>query len=498
MTWLSPAASSASRRIVGARGLCLPTIACRNKHAANLTQRFITGARPRDPLRVLFCGSDSFSQKSLDALIKEHISNPDLIQSIDVAVRPLKPVGRGMKQLAPKGPMHILAEQHQLPLHEIETFTGWNLPEYDLPINLIIAVSFGLFVPPRVLRSAQFGGLNVHPSLLPDLRGPAPIHHALLARDTHTGVSLQTLSDKTFDAGAVLLQTPLPGIPIDPSWDVEALTQRLAVVGSEMLIQGLRQGLYILPHVDVSRRSGSSVAVPGGFQPRHAPKLEKFDYQIQWDSWTASDAAIRSTKLHEKLWTTAIDKKGKSQRWTMEGVEEIQTKDSSEMRAIEQGFKKLQQTAAYRQQPTVNILEFQQTLHRPPPKRTKKHSIFNSPTETTLPKSDAPTTTTSSSSPETLTRDPSTKTLTIRKAYFPSSIDDNTESILIFHKGQFLRIAKITVEGKPTRPAALVAEQYKRTVSVQQLMELAASDEKHKNSIPYNLLKLGDWLWGRG
>ncbi|KAM7223328.1 Methionyl-tRNA formyltransferase [Rhypophila decipiens] len=466
MTWLSPAASSnfflASRRIVGPRGLDLPTIACRNKQAPNLTQRFITGARPRDPLRVLFCGSDSFSQKSLDALIKEHKSNPDLIQSIDVTVRPLKPVGRGMKQLAPKGPMHILAEQHQLPLHEIDTFTGWNLPKYDLPINLIIAVSFGLFVPPRILRSAQFGGLNVHPSLLPDLRGPAPIHHALLARDTHTGVSLQTLSDKTFDAGAVLLQTPLPGIPIDPSWDVEALTQRLAVVGSEMLIQGLRKGLYIPPHVDVSRRSKSSVAVPGGFQSRHAPKLEKFDYQIQWDSWTAYDAAIRSTKLHEKPWTTAIDKKGKSQRWTMEGVEEVQDQGSNEMRAIEREFKK-QQTANQKQQ-TVNILEFQQTLHRPPPKRTKKHSIFNSPTETTLPKSDASTTTTSS------TGNPSTKTLTIRKAYFPSPKNDNTKSIIIFHNGRFLRIAKITVEGKPTRPAALVAEQYKRTVPVQQLI----------------------------
>ena len=43
------------------------------------------------------------------------------------------------------------------------------LPEVDgEPINLIIAVSFGLFVPPRILKSAEFGGINIHPSLLPE------------------------------------------------------------------------------------------------------------------------------------------------------------------------------------------------------------------------------------------------------------------------------------------------------------------------------------------
>lgn len=57
----------------------------------------------------------------------------------------------------------------QLPVHEIDTFTGWEPPVGDVGgPNLIIAVSFGLFVPRRILGAAIFGGVNVHPSLLPE------------------------------------------------------------------------------------------------------------------------------------------------------------------------------------------------------------------------------------------------------------------------------------------------------------------------------------------
>ena len=86
--------------------------------------------------------------------------------------------------LLPLVPIKAVAQELSLPVHERDTFTGWDvsssgvhldiiLIEYQLPnpqgepINLIIAVSFGLFVPPRILKSAEYGGLNVHPSLLP-------------------------------------------------------------------------------------------------------------------------------------------------------------------------------------------------------------------------------------------------------------------------------------------------------------------------------------------
>jgi methionyl-tRNA formyltransferase len=82
-------------------------------------------------------------------------------------------------------PCKLLAEDLGLKIHQRETFTKWDvslenpqlIPYYKgvteilkLPegTNLVIAVSFGLFVPPRILKSAKYGGLNVHPSLLPE------------------------------------------------------------------------------------------------------------------------------------------------------------------------------------------------------------------------------------------------------------------------------------------------------------------------------------------
>ncbi|KAJ4388258.1 Methionyl-tRNA formyltransferase, partial [Neurospora sp. IMI 360204] len=125
-------------------------------------------AKVSDPLRILFCGSDVFSCYSLKALHAEHKANPGLIKSIDVMVRPGKAVGRGYKEIR-QVPIQNLAEELSLSIHVRDTFTGWSLPQTPdgEPINLIVAVSFGLFVPPRCLNQAKYGGLNVHPSLLP-------------------------------------------------------------------------------------------------------------------------------------------------------------------------------------------------------------------------------------------------------------------------------------------------------------------------------------------
>ena len=62
-------------------------------------------------------------------------------------------------------PIKGVANGLRLPCHDISTFTGWTPPE---PLDLIVAVSFGLKVPPRILNGSSFGGLNLHPSLLPE------------------------------------------------------------------------------------------------------------------------------------------------------------------------------------------------------------------------------------------------------------------------------------------------------------------------------------------
>lgn len=269
-----------------------------------------------DPLRILFCGSDEFSAASLRALNAEHTGNPSLIQSIDVLVRPPKPTGRGYKVLR-EVPLQSVAQSLSLPLHTINTFTGWTPPTSP---NLIIAVSFGLFVPPRLLRSATYGGLNVHPSLLPDLRGPAPLHHALLLGRTHTGVSLQTLSEHGFDRGEVLAQTPLPGVPIGEDTDVPALRDQLAGLGAEMLVGALREGLHVPPRKDVGW-------VPSTEEERaaiaHAPKITKRDAEVRWAEWSSRTMVRRAGVLGDVLWSRAVARDGKTKRVILRGVEGV-------------------------------------------------------------------------------------------------------------------------------------------------------------------------------
>ncbi|KAB5535105.1 methionyl-tRNA formyltransferase-like protein [Coniochaeta sp. 2T2.1] len=286
------------------------------QHLLNPRRWSSTGSKVSDPLRILFCGSDEFSAASLSALTKEHRHNPSLISSIDVAIRPPKPTGRGYKVLRPV-PLQAVAKSLSLPLHTFNTFTGWTPPQ---PYNLIIAVSFGLFVPKRILRGAKYGGLNVHPSLLPDLRGPAPLHWALLDGRRYTGVTLQTLSEETFDSGEVLAQTPLPGIEIPKGTDVVGLRELLAEKGAEMLADGLRRGVHVPPRRDVGW-------VPSGEERegiRHAPKITKKDSEVRWgEGWTAEVVARRARVLGDALWSRAVARDGKTKRVILGGVEEV-------------------------------------------------------------------------------------------------------------------------------------------------------------------------------
>ncbi|KAI1639981.1 Formyltransferase [Biscogniauxia mediterranea] len=209
-----------------------------------------------EPLNILFCGSDGFSCAMLERLHAEHLHNRELIRSIEVVVRPGKRIGRGLK-MTHDPPVRSLAEHLGLPIHIRDTFTGWDMPSST---NLIVAVSFGLRVPERLLRASRYGGLNVHPSLLPDLRGPAPLHHALLRRRALAGVTLQTLHPALFDHGVVLAQTPadpadpacirVPRGPAAAAATPRQLLVRLLQPAGDMLVGALRAGLHVPPLVD--------------------------------------------------------------------------------------------------------------------------------------------------------------------------------------------------------------------------------------------------------
>lgn len=296
------------------------------------TRRGIS-SKVSDPLRILFCGSDPFSIASLDAVHLEKQQSPDLIKSLDVVCRPPKRVGRGLKILQ-EPPVAARARALSLPLHQIDTFEGWSAPVVDgETINLIIAVSFGLFVPPRILNAAKYGGLNVHPSLLPDFRGAAPLHHALLAGCTKTGVTLQTLDTQRFDHGLILDQTPQPGfdIPNPDRISASELTDFVAPLAAEMLVQGIRNRIYV--------RSPSAVHdhpnIKSSGEIRMAKKITPEDRRVKWPTWT-SEHILRRQRVLGPLWNevSGSEKAAKRLIW------------SSGFRTASTGPKELPQGAA--------------------------------------------------------------------------------------------------------------------------------------------------------
>ncbi|CAK1363349.1 Methionyl-tRNA formyltransferase, mitochondrial [Cercospora beticola] len=261
--------------------------------AASVTRRSLTSStKLSDPLRVLFCGSDDFSRYSLRALHELKQESPETIGSLEVVCRPDKRTGRGLKQVH-EVPIKSVAQSLGLQLHQIDTFKGWTPPS---PFDLIVAVSFGLLVPPRILNAAKYGGLNVHPSLLPDLRGPAPIQHALLQGRSHTGVTLQTMHPSKFDHGKILSQTTLPGIEIPEEASVQQLIDVLGPLGAKMLKEGIQQGLFKHPEVADSANGVDEANLV------HAPKITNEDAHVNWESWPAGKVSRYGRMLD--LWDT--------------------------------------------------------------------------------------------------------------------------------------------------------------------------------------------------
>ncbi|APA12559.1 hypothetical protein SS1G_03801 [Sclerotinia sclerotiorum 1980 UF-70] len=249
---------------------------------------FSTNNTPKTskPLRILFCGSDDFSCESLRSLVAEQQSDPKGIASIDVLIRPGKRFGRGLRETR-EVPLREVAEELNLPIHERDTFTGWDLPKPNgESINLIVAVSFGLFVPPRILNSAEYGGINVHPSLLPQYRGSAPIHHAIINGDTITGVTLQTLDPHKFDHGTILSQEGFP-IPQPRTINYQGLLDFVTPKAADLLAKGVRNRVFVNPESDQAIKP--------------APKISPVARYINWEEGLSADVERRHRALG-RLW----------------------------------------------------------------------------------------------------------------------------------------------------------------------------------------------------
>lgn len=180
-------------------------------------------------LRVAFAGTPEFAREALAQLIASQHS------VVGVLTQPDRPAGRGRKLTA--SPVKALALEHDIPVDQptslkvaaaIDTLIAW------APDVLVVA-AYGLLLPKAVLDLPPLGCLNIHGSLLPRWRGAAPIHRAVMAGDTQTGVTIMKM-DEGLDTGDMLRRVELP---IQATDTTPMLHDALAELGALELVKVL-------------------------------------------------------------------------------------------------------------------------------------------------------------------------------------------------------------------------------------------------------------------
>jgi methionyl-tRNA formyltransferase len=183
--------------------------------------------RAMSKIRAVFWGSPSFSIPSLAACL---VSKD--IEVIAVITQPDKPTGRS-KSLQPS-PVKQFALKHAISIIQPEKLSKnknklISLGAYD--INIIVA--YGKLIPLWALTIPRYKSINLHPSMLPRYRGPAPIHFALLHGDSMTGITIM-LIDEELDHGPILAQIP---VMIEKDATYLSLLTHLSEVGAHLLIK---------------------------------------------------------------------------------------------------------------------------------------------------------------------------------------------------------------------------------------------------------------------
>lgn len=229
-------------------------------------------------MKCVFFGSPDFALGSLSALLasKHNV--------LGVITQPDRPAGRGLRLEPPA--VKKLAQEHSLPILQPEKVNCEETYSFleNLKPDVLCVVAYGGFLGARLLGFCKTPPINVHPSLLPDLRGAAPMQWALLRGYKSSGVSTQFMV-KEMDAGDVLLQTITD---IDPNETAKELQDRLKVVGGDLLVHTL----------DQLEASTLRPTPQDSSKATFAPLLNKEDGHIRWDECDATTIHNQARALY--------------------------------------------------------------------------------------------------------------------------------------------------------------------------------------------------------
>lgn len=199
----------------------------------------------KNDTRIIFMGTNDFSAAILQSLIDNDYN------VVAVISQPDKEVGR--KRILQTTETKVLATKYNIPVFQPIKIRKDYAFVKELNPSLIITCAYGQIVPQGLLDIPPLGCINVHASLLPLLRGGAPIHHALIDGYDKTGVTIMQMIDK-MDAGVMYAKKE---ITISDDDDLGTLWERLKVIGSELLISVLDE--YIAGNLKGEEQDESKV-----------------------------------------------------------------------------------------------------------------------------------------------------------------------------------------------------------------------------------------------
>jgi methionyl-tRNA formyltransferase len=209
-------------------------------------------------LRIVYLGTPQFAVPTLEAILAAGH------RVLEVITQPDRPKGR--QQTLTPSPVKLAAVVHNLPVYQPERIRRPESIDHlrALAPDVMVVVGYGQIIPQSIIDIPPRGIINVHASLLPKLRGAAPIQWSIVNGDRISGVTTMQI-DAGLDTGAMLLRT---STPIDPNETAVELGERLSVMGARLLVDTLDQN-----PVPVPQNNAESTL---------APILKKEDGQIDW------------------------------------------------------------------------------------------------------------------------------------------------------------------------------------------------------------------------
>ncbi|MGE8079212.1 methionyl-tRNA formyltransferase [Peribacillus loiseleuriae] len=246
--------------------------------------------------KIVFMGTPDFSVPVLQRVIKEGYD------VIAVVTQPDRPVGR--KKVMTPPPVKVEALKQGIPVYQPEKIRNEAELEEILALkpDLVITAAFGQILPNKLLEAPEYGCINVHASLLPELRGGAPIHYSILQGKEKTGITIMYMAEK-LDAGDILTQAE---VKIEEEDNVGTLHEKLSQIGSDLLADTIPK-LFKREITPVKQNDAEAT---------FAPNIKREQEKIDWDKtgediynhvrglnpWPVAYTLLNGETL--KVWTT--------------------------------------------------------------------------------------------------------------------------------------------------------------------------------------------------